>query len=265
MFLKRSHLIIVVSLTVIMGACSKYQKLLKSSDYALKYENGVKYYEKKDYYRAVGLFEELENIYKGSEKAEKIQYYMAYCYYSQGDHILASYYFQHFSNRYPLSEHREECDYMSAYCSYLNSPDPSLDQTYTYKALEEMQVFINKYPTSSRIPECNRIVDNLRNRLETKSYNSAKLYFNIGDYKAAIISLKDGLNEYPDTPYREELMFLTLKSAYMLAENSIAGKKPERYQNTVDEYYSLIAEYPQSTYLKEAQKIFEQATENLKN
>ena len=42
-----------------MGACSKYQKLLKSSDYALKYENGVKYYEKKDYYRAVGLFEEL--------------------------------------------------------------------------------------------------------------------------------------------------------------------------------------------------------------
>jgi outer membrane protein assembly factor BamD len=77
--------------------------------------------------------------------------------------------------------------------------------------------------------------------------------------------LKDGLNDYPDTPYREEMMFLTLKSTYMLAENSIIAKKTERYQNTVDEYYSLIAEYPQSTYLKEAQKIFEQATENLKN
>ena len=82
---------------------------------------------------------------------------MAYCYYSQGDSYFSFLlFFSIFSNRYPLSEHREECDYMSAYCSYLNSPDPSLDQTYTYKALEEMQVFINKYPTSSRIPECNR-------------------------------------------------------------------------------------------------------------
>jgi len=211
------------------------------------------------------LFEELENIYKGSEKAEKIQYYMAYCYYNQGDQMLAAYYFKNFANRYPLSAHREECDYMAAYCSYLNSPVPSLDQTYTYKALEEMQIFINKYPTSTRIPECNKIVDKLRNRLEIKSYNSAKLYFNIGDFKAAIIALKDGLNEFPDTQFREEMMFLTLDSSYKLAENSIPSKKPLRYQNAVDEYYALIAEYPQTKYLKEAEKIFRDATGNLKN
>jgi outer membrane protein assembly factor BamD len=265
MFLKKSHIILTISLLVILGSCSRYQKLLKSSDYGAKYENGVKYYEEKDYYRAIGLFEELENIYKGSEKAEKIQYYMAYCYYNQGDQMLASYYFQNLASRYPLSVHREESEYMAAYCSFLNSPEPSLDQTYTYKALEEMQAFINKYPTSSRIPECNKIVDKLRNRLEIKSYNSAKLYYNIGDYKAAIIALKDGLNEFPDTQFKEEMMFLTLESAYKLAENSILTKKPQRYQNAVDEYYALIAEYPETKYLKEAEKIFNDATENLKN
>lgn len=247
------------------ASCSKYQKLLKSSDYALKYENGVKYYEKKDYFRAVGLFEELENIYKGSDKAEKIQYYMGYCYYNQGDQILASYYFKNFASRYPFSEHREECDYMAAYCSYLNSPDPSLDQTYTYKALEDMQLFINKYPSSTRVAESNKIIDKLRNRLETKSFNAAKLYFNIGDYKAAIIAFKDGLNDFPDTQFREDILFFTLKSSYLLAENSIQSKKPERYQSTVDEYYALIAEFPETKYLKEAQKIFENSTENLKN
>jgi outer membrane protein assembly factor BamD len=51
----------------------------------------------------------------------------------------------------------------------------------------------------------------------------------------------------------------------MLAENSILAKKPERYQTAVDEYYTLIAEYPQTGYLKEAQKIFENSTEKLKN
>ena len=51
----------------------------------------------------------------------------------------------------------------------------------------------------------------------------------------------------------------------MLAENSIQSKKPERYQSSVDEYYTLIAEYPETKYLKEAKKIFENSTENLKN
>lgn len=265
MFSGKSIFILFLSLSVILGSCSKYQKYLKSSDYALKYEKGVEYYEKKDYYRAIGLFEELENIYKGSEKAEKIQFYMAYCYYNQGDNILAGYYFKNFSERYPLSVHSEECDYMSAYCSYLNSPVPSLDQAYTYKAIEEMQMFLNKHPKSTRIAECNKIIDDLRLKLELKSFRAAKLYFDIEDYKAAIIALKIGLNDYPDTQFREEILYLTLKSSYNLAENSISNKKAERFQDTVDEYYNLISEFPNTKYLKEAKKIFDASTNNLKN
>ncbi len=265
MFSNKTILFAFISLSVIFGSCSKYQKYLKSSDYALKYEKGVEYYEKKDYYRAIGLFEELENIYKGSEKAEKIQYYMAYCYYNQGDNILAGYYFKNYSERNPLSAHREECDYMSAYCSYLNSPDPSLDQAYTYKAIEEMQMFLNKYPKSTRLAECNKIVDNLRNRLEVKSFKASKLYFDIGDYKAAVIALKNSYNDFPDTQFREEILYLTLKSTYLLAENSINSKKATRYQDTVDEYYNLISEFPNTEYLKEAKKIFDASSNNLKN
>lgn len=265
MFSNKNILYVFISFSVILGSCSKYQKYLKSSDYALKYDKGVEYYEKKDYYRAIGLFEELENIYKGSEKAEKIQYFMAYCYYNQGDNILGGYYFKNFSERYPLSIHREECDYMSAYCSFLNSPEPSLDQAYTYKAIEEMQMFLNKYPKSTRLAECNKIVDDLRDKLEIKSFRSSKLYFDIGDYKAAIVALKNGLNDYPDTQFREEILYLTLKSSFLYAENSIIAKKTERYQNTVDEYYNLISEYPNTEYLKEAKKIFDASTNKLQN
>lgn len=257
------YLIIIMS--VISVSCSKYQKLLKSNDYVLKYNKAVEYYEKKDFYRAVSLFEDLENIFKGSERGEKVYYYLAYCYYNQGDHILAGYYFQNFAYKFPLSSHKEECAFMSAYCAYLNSPDPSLDQTYTYKAIEEMQLFINKYPKSERVPQCNEIIDKLRDKLEIKAFDAAKLYFNIGEYKAAITALKINLEDYPDTRFREDIRYLILRSSYELAINSIESKRLNRFQSTVDEYYALIAEFPESKYLKEAKKIFENSTEKLKN
>jgi len=265
MFFNKYKYFITILISVVLMSCSKYQKYLKSSDYGLKYDKGVEYFGKKDYFRAIGLFEELENIYKGSEKAEKIQYYMAYCYYNQGDNILAGYYFKNFSERFPLSKSCEECDYMSAYCSYLNSPQPSLDQDYTRKAIEEMQIFLTKYPKSSRVSECNKIVDDLRGKLELKALNAAKLYYNVEDYKSAIIEFKNCLNDFPDTHFREEIMYLIVKSSYKLAENSVMSKKTERYQQTVDEYYNITAEFPDTKYLKEIKKIFEQSAINLKN
>lgn len=188
---------------------------------------------------------------------------MAYCYYNQGNQVLAGHYFKNFAMRFPYNEHAEECEYMAAYCSALLSPEASLDQTYTVKAIEEMQAFINKYPKSNRIEECNRIIKKLRNKLETKSYEAANLYFKIGDYKAATVAFKNSLEEYPDSPYRESIRFLLLKSWYLYAEKSVSKKQQERYQNCVTEYFVLLAEYPASSYLREAKKLYESASEKI--
>lgn len=88
-----------------------------------------------------------------------------------------------------------------------------------------------------------------------KSYLSSKLYFDTGDYKAAIVSLKNSLREYPSSSYREEQLYMVLQASFLLAENSVPSKRRERFQNTVDEYYTLVGEYPQSKYLTDAEKI----------
>ncbi|PKP17320.1 MAG: outer membrane protein assembly factor BamD [Bacteroidetes bacterium HGW-Bacteroidetes-21] len=263
MKISATRILYILLISTAISSCSKFQKVMKSSDFNLKYDKAVEYYEKKDYYRAVSLFEDIENIFKASEKGQKIQYYMSYCYYNQGNHILAGHYFLNFAGRFPNNEHSEECEYMAAYCSALLSPEPSLDQTYTRQAIDEMQAFVNKYPNSTRISECNRIIGKLRYKLETKSFEAARLYFNIGDYKAATISFKNNLEEFPDSPFRENVRFLMLKSWYLYAQKSILSKQPERFQNTINEYYALIAEYPETQYLKEAQKIFADATEKI--
>ncbi len=263
---KRSYkLTTILIITIIISSCSDFQKLLKSNDYNLVYSEAVKYYEKKDYFRAQSLFENLENIFKASDKADKILFYLGYCYYYQHNYIMASYYFKNVGNRYPLSPLREESDFMAAYCSYLDAPNYSLDQTYTIQAIDQMQAFINRYPKSDKLAQCNEIIDKLRERLERKAFENAKLYYKIGDYKAAVIALKNTLIEYPDTRFREETLFLIVKSSYIYAQNSVESKKVERMANVINEYYAFVGEFPNSKYLSEAKKIYEQASKYLKN
>jgi outer membrane protein assembly factor BamD len=87
-----------------------------------------------------------------------------------------------------------------------------------------------------------------------KSYLSGKLYYDLKNYKAAVIALTSSLKDFPDTKYREELMYMLLKAKYLLAINSVEEKKHERLSSTLDEYFTFVDEYPESKYRKEVEK-----------
>jgi outer membrane protein assembly factor BamD len=104
----------------------------------------------------------------------------------------------------------------------------------------------------------------LEDKLVYKSFVAAKLYYNVGQYKAAMVSLRNSLLDYPESMYREEILYLIAKSTYLRAANSIESKQKERYQKTVDEYYSFIAEFPESKYRKEMDGFFNIAQRSVK-
>jgi outer membrane protein assembly factor BamD len=248
---------------ILEGCKSKYQKVLKGTDINKKYELAKYYYNKKDYFRALELLEELVNVYRGTEDAETIYYYYAYCHYGLKDLLTARYHFKNFAETYPRSKYAEECRYMAAYCYYLDSPEYSLDQENTYKAIESLQLFINLYPKSARVQECNELIDKLRAKLEMKAYQNAKLYYKIGEYKSAIYAFRNAINDFPDTHYKEEMDFLTIKSSYLYSKNSIESKKAERFLETIDYYQNFVDLYPNSQYLKEAQGIFDESLKEM--
>lgn len=241
----------------------KFNKLVKSGDMDAKYAAAIKYFEKEDYTRALTLFEELMSVYRGTAKAEEIHYYYAYCNYNIGDYIIGGYHFRNYVRIFPMGKHAEECAYMNAYCFYLNSPEYSLEQIDTKLAIKEFQKFVNQYPKSDKIPECNKLLDQLRAKLERKSYENAMLYFNMSDYKASIVAFGNHLNDFPDTPHREEINYLTIKSHYLLALNSIDAKKPERFKAVVDSYIKFAESFPKSDYLKQAETIYNSALKSL--
>src|ERR1700752_1293709 len=153
--------LLIMLLLAVAGCKSKFEKLKASNEKAKKYQAAIALYNKKDYNKALQLFETLVQRYRGQAQAEDLYYYYAYTNYRLKDYTSASYHFKQFSDTYPSSPRAEECNFMSAYCSYLASPVYSLDQENTTKAIDKLQLFINLYPKSERVAEASKLIQNL--------------------------------------------------------------------------------------------------------
>lgn len=263
MFKKANLAVTILSIMLMFAGCSKYQRVLKSNDFEKKFEMAKVYYDNGKYQKAFPLFEELITVFRGTSKAEDVYYYYAYCNYKLGDFMLAGYHFDNFVRTFPRSDRAEDAQFMNAKCYFLDSAEPSLDQASTKKAIDELQLFINKYPESPKVDECNDLMDRLRFKLETKAYNAAKLYYRLGEYKAAIFALRNTLAEFPDTRHREEISFMIVRSSYMLADNSIDEKKIKRFEQTLRECDDFIERHPRSPDVKNAQNIIEDSKREL--
>lgn len=258
MFKNKRLLAVSLSLLLsvsIISCKSKFEKLRLSNDTAKKYQEALKLYKDKSYSKALILFDDLVQKYRGRPEAEDLSYYYAYTNYKLKDYTTSRYHFKTFADTYPNSPKAEECRFMAAYCYYLESPIYSLDQENTIKAIEALQLFINLYPKSDRVAEASKLIDNLRNKLETKSYANAKLFLDIGDYKSAVIAFRNSMRDYPDTKYAEEMEFLSIKAQYLYAKNSFENKQEERFNEAISMFTDFSEKYPTSKYLKEAQGI----------
>lgn len=268
---KIKHLIISSLLIAVLGVTgckSRFEKLRLSNDVAKKYQEGIRLYNKKDYSKALILFEGLVQKYRGTAEAEDLNYYYAYTLFRLKDYTTARYKFKEFADTYPASKNAEECRYMGAYCYYLDSPKASLDQENTYKAIDALQLFINLYPKSDRATQAAQYIANLRDKLETKAYDNAKLYYDLGgyaiaNYKSAVVALKNAQIEFPDIKYAEEMNLLTIKSQYMYAKNSYASRQEDRFNEVIEYYNEFTEAYPTSKFAKEALQLKESAVEGI--
>ncbi|MBP7821622.1 MAG: outer membrane protein assembly factor BamD [Saprospiraceae bacterium] len=247
-----------------IGCKSDFEKLRASSDTDKVYKAAMEYYEKKEYLKAQTLFETVRSNLRGKNELEKVFFYYANTHYYLGNYTLAAYYFDQFSQTFANSTYREEADFMSAYSNYQLSPSSDLDQANTLKAIEGFQLFVNTYPKSTRADECNKLIDQLREKLVAKAYNEGQLYFDLKHYEAAIQSFDNLLKEYPETKLAEKIRFMMIKSSYLWAENSIVDKKQDRFQIVVDKCNTFLNRYLETSYKKEITDVLNNSIRNIK-
>lgn len=257
-------LYIILIILMLASSCGEYEKLLKSTDYDLKKAKAKEYYDAGQFVKSSELLAQILPRYRASAEGEELNWMNAMSYYGMKDYFSAATYFKQFVDQFPFGAHAEEANFMAAYCDYKIAPRPELDQDNTKNALEGFNIFVNRFPNSARVPEAKKLIQELQENLVEKSYLSARLYYDMKEYKAAVVALNNSLKEYANTKYREEMMYLKLNSLYLYAANSFPNKQKQRYQETLDDYYSFMEEFPKSQYSKEVNNIYEKTNRFLK-
>ncbi len=263
-------IILLFSAIITFSSCGEYQKVLKSNDYTYKFEYAKKAFEEKKYAQATTLLKDVVTVFKGTDKAEESLYLLAMSYYENKEYYDATAYFQTYYNRYPKGKYTEMARFFAGYGYYLDSPDPQLDQTYTVKAIEELQAFLDLFPKSDKVSIAQSAIFELQDKLTLKQLQNAQLYYNLGtymgnNYEAAIITAQNAIKEYPYSKYKEELEMLILKSRYQIASLSVEEKKTDRFREVIDEYYSFINNYPDGPNRQEADNILKIAQKYVKD
>lgn len=244
-------------IAVIAISCNKdFEKAMKSTDKDFILQTANELYENGKWANAIELYTKISSAFAGTEYAANIAYNQADANFQDRNYRLAAHQFKTFYITNPSDSRAEEAAYRSAYSFYTDSPDYNLDQTSTHSAINELQSFINAYPNSARVEEANGYINELRQKLEKKAFEIAKIYYKTLKYKAAGIAFDNMLDDYPDTKYREEAMMYSLRSKYELAVNfSRFEKKELRLQNALTQYRLFTRAFPESKFTDEASKI----------
>jgi len=261
--LKNRFFLSVILCLLLCVSCSKYNKLLKGTDNEAKYKAAMNYFEKKNYDRALQLFDVMQAYYRTRPEGETIAYLTAECYFKKEDYVIASSYYKRFVTKYPLSKYSEDALYKSAICYYRISPKITLDQTDTYTAIKEFQNFVDVFPNSPKVEEANARIDTLRMKLEEKEYDVCRLYFKMEEYQAAITTYEAFLRDHPTTKYREEILNNMVINYYRYAENSVKSKQRERYELALEKYNTLCYVFPDSEYIAKLEPTVKKIREKL--
>lgn len=230
------RILLLTIVVLVFSSCGDYNKVMKSKNYTLKFQRAVAEYNKKDYPKALGLLEQLRDRYKGLDSMEIVYYYSAYANFGIEDYEIAALYFKDYTENFTNSPRLQECAYMAVYCRFLSIGSYELDQSTTAEVIGALQSFTNKYPNSPYAEKCNVHMDELRNKRQTKQYEHVIQYYKMGDYRAAVVSAKYTLKVFPDSDKKEELEFLTIKSQYLYALNSIEKKRLVRLNEALDNW-----------------------------
>ena len=253
------YIVTTVALAVLIVSCSVVNQALKSGDPNFAYQQAVALYEQGKWESASNLFEACRHIYVGSPREDSLSFYNARCKFKQHNWDEASTLLDEYRRKFGRSPFIEDAEGMYALCYYYMAPPPERDQTITSQAIIAITEFISRYPESENITQFEDMLDELTNRLVEKSYINAYTYYKIGRYKSAIVAFKNSMKRYPESPYREKMMYYTAVSAYRLAANSVENKQIDRYIAMLDHYYSFLSEFPESKHLKEIERMAKDA------
>jgi outer membrane protein assembly factor BamD len=258
------RLFAIVFVQLILCSCATQQH---TEDSLTTYQKAVDKYEKRSYYDARKLFLEAIPLVKGKKEMIAAQFYLAYCYFHDKEYEKSANQFAEFYETYPRIPEAEEAAYMQGYSMYLDTPPSSLDADQTERTIKVLQQYVQRARSQlfkgTYQTQAQQYIQELQEKLARKAFDSGKLYYKLGYYKATLLTINNFQKTYPSSAYYEEASYIKVKAQYQLAKSATEDIL-NNWKLVIQYYYELVDQYPESKYAKEVQAIHEDALKKKK-
>ena len=198
----KKYIILYCVIFCLICSCSVQGQKIKKSD--VYFAKALEHFEDKKYSKAKDYFDNIIDEYAGTEMAIDALYYLAFCEYELQDFTNAKQSFNVYKRYSKDMLKIKSARFMMCLCMFELTLDYSKDQTDTYNALEEFQLFIEDYPDSKYEAEVLEKIGLLRNKLALKKYDIAKLYIKSEKFDSARMYIDELLSQYYDTSYADD-------------------------------------------------------------
>jgi outer membrane protein assembly factor BamD len=227
--------IIVLSILVIsiIQGCSSSGSSISTDDPEKAFAIAKKKFDRGEYLDAIDDFSLIKVKFPGSVVSDKTQFYLAESYFKRREFILAAYEYENMQKNYPLSPLYPDSKYKLGLCYYELSPKPSLDQEFTQYAISELSNFIDLYPNHISVPDAEKKIAELRDKLAFKDFSIAENYMKLDDFRAAGVYYQNVYENYIDSQWADDAMIGH-------AEALISIKKYSEAKQVLEKFYKLF-------------------------
>ena len=194
--------LIFITLSIFWG-CASFQSQ-QEENIEVQFERAKDFLDKKKYLRAQEGFNNLVIRGTHTDLGDDAQFYLAESYYLNKEYLLAIAEYDRLIRRMGFSPFVEKARWRVCQSYVKESPKYFKDQTHTEKALNKLQELLDDYSNSEYREEAKGLIDELRNKLARKEYETGVLYIKMEEFQSAIMAFEGLIDNYYDTDIMEK-------------------------------------------------------------
>lgn len=207
------------------------------------YQDGMNYFERKRYDRAIFFFQKVRDEFPFSPEAEAAELKIAEAYRLNGEYVEAAEAFKNYLAFQPTGEKAHYIKYKLGLVHFDQFSRIDRDQKNLKTAKQYFEALINDHPESEYIPEAQEKLAKVREYLAERELYIGNFYMREKKYLAARARFENVLREYMDTP-------TAVKALYQLGE---AYRREKNYVKASLAYEALLQRYPESLEARQGQ------------
>lgn len=248
---------------MLLSSCGSSSQIRPGDSLEEAFDKAMALYDRERYSDAASSFETVITIGRGTDIGQEAQFYLAESYYKSRQYLLAAAEYQRYHTFFPRSSRTSDAQFQEALSYYQMSPRYNLDQSDTYEAIELFQLFVNRNPDSSKVDEAVAYIDEMRAKLARKRYEAAEQYITLRNYRAAAVYYDITVDRFPETRWAERAQANKIRAYVIYADNSVAARQAERYQEAIDAYETYVQLFPRGENRALAEEFYNRAEAGL--